>query len=95
MLVGSDIPAITAADIATAFGALGQSEICFGPAPDGGYWLVGQAARARGTAMFADVRWSSEHALADTITNLAGREVAMLRQLTDVDDAASYREFVR
>jgi hypothetical protein len=43
--------------------------------------------------MFVNVRWSSEHALADTMTNLAGREVAMLRQLTDVDDAASYRDF--
>jgi rSAM/selenodomain-associated transferase 1 len=95
VLVGSDIPAITPADIASAFKALGESDFCFGPAPDGGYWLAGQAARARGTEMFVNVRWSSEHALADTMTNLAGREVAMLRQLTDVDDAASYRDFLR
>jgi len=93
-LIGSDIPAITPADIATAFQVLGDSEFCFGPAPDGGYWLVGQAARSRRTPMFGHVRWSSEHALADTMANLPGRSIGMLRQLTDVDDAASYRDYV-
>lgn len=93
-LVGSDIPAITAADIAAAFKAMGERDFCFGPAPDGGYWLAGQAARVRGARMFANVRWSSEHALADTMANVADRQVAVVRQLTDVDDAASYREFV-
>lgn len=94
-LIGSDIPAITAQDIAFAFKALGGRDFCFGPAPDGGYWLVGQAARARGVKMFGNVRWSSEHALSDTMANLAGRQVAMARQLADVDDAASYRDFLR
>ena len=94
-LIGSDIPAIAPADIAAAFRLLGDSEFCFGPAADGGYWLVGQATRARGTPMFANVRWSSEHALGDTISNLAGREVAKVRQLADVDDAASYRQFMQ
>jgi 2-phospho-L-lactate guanylyltransferase (CobY/MobA/RfbA family) len=37
-LIGSDIPAITPADIASAFKALGESDFCFGPALDGGYW---------------------------------------------------------
>ena len=94
-LIGSDIPAITAKDVAAAFRVLGESEFCFGPAPDGGYWLVGQAARTRGTPMFGNVRWSSERALADTMVNVAERRTALLRQLADVDDAASYRDFVR
>jgi len=93
-LIGSDIPAITPHDIAAAFRAMGEREFCFGPAADGGYWLVGQAARSRATPMFAGVRWSSEHALADTMANLAGRQVAMMRQLADVDDATSYRDYV-
>jgi rSAM/selenodomain-associated transferase 1 len=95
VLIGSDIPAVTSGDIASAFKVLGRAEFCFGPAEDGGYWLVGQAARVRGTPMFANVRWSSEHALGDTMRNLAGREVARVRQLADVDDAASYRHFIR
>lgn len=94
-LIGSDIPAITPTDIAMAHRALGVAEFCFGPAPDGGYWLVGQAAHARKTPMFADVRWSSEHALSDTMANLKDRRIDLLRQLADVDDAASYRNFMR
>jgi glycosyltransferase A (GT-A) superfamily protein (DUF2064 family) len=37
---------------------------------------------------FTSVRWSSEHALADTLANFAGRRIAMLRTLHDVDTAA-------
>jgi rSAM/selenodomain-associated transferase 1 len=95
VVIGSDIPAIMPGDIASAFKVLGGAEFCFGPADDGGYWLVGQAGRVRGTPMFANVRWSSEHALGDTMANLKNRPVAMVRQLADVDDAASYRDFTR
>jgi glycosyltransferase A (GT-A) superfamily protein (DUF2064 family) len=59
----------------------------FGPAEDGGYWLVGLGP-CRPARPFAEVRWSTEHALADTLANFAGRRVALLRTLRDVDTAA-------
>jgi glycosyltransferase A (GT-A) superfamily protein (DUF2064 family) len=34
---------------------------------------------------FAGVRWSSSHALADTLANLGGRRVAFAATLSDVD----------
>ena len=37
---------------------------------------------------FDGVRWSTEHARADTLANFAGRRVALLRTLRDVDTAA-------
>ena len=58
----------------------------FGPATDGGYWLVGYGPR-RPQRPFARVRWSGEHALADTLANFRGRRVAFLRPLDDVDTA--------
>jgi glycosyltransferase A (GT-A) superfamily protein (DUF2064 family) len=36
---------------------------------------------------FADVRWSCEHTLSDTLANFAGRRIALLRSLRDVDTA--------
>ena len=42
VIIGSDIPGIGRSDIAAAFAALGSNEAVFGPAADGGYWLVGQ-----------------------------------------------------
>lgn len=87
VIIGSDIPDANAEDILTAFRALGMADAVFGPAMDGGYWLVGASAR-RPTRPFADVRWSSEHALADTLKNFSRHRVAMLRTLRDVDSAA-------
>jgi uncharacterized protein len=87
VVVGSDIPGVTRADIAAAFRALGRADAVFGPAEDGGYWLVGLAPR-RPLSPFAAVRWSTEHALADTLANFHGRRIALLRTLRDVDTAA-------
>lgn len=90
VLVGCDIPGIGAADIAAAFRALrAGAPAVFGPAEDGGYWLVGLGAR-RPAAPFAGVRWSTAETLADTLANLprAGRRAPVLvRRLRDVDTA--------
>ena len=69
------------AHIAEAFRRLGRHDAVFGPAADGGYWLVGLRRRPRLLHPFADVRWSSEHALADTLANLEGRSVAFVATL--------------
>jgi hypothetical protein len=89
-LIGCDIPDAGPADVRAAFRALGSAQAAFGPAEDGGYWLVAMAPR-RPARPFAAVRWSSEHALADTLANFVGRRVAMLRTLHDVDTAADLR----
>jgi rSAM/selenodomain-associated transferase 1 len=90
VLIGSDIPGLARRDIAEAFRALGRADAVFGPAEDGGYWLVGLGPR-RPAHPFRDVRWSSEHALGDTLANFHGRRIALLRSLRDVDTAADLR----
>jgi len=85
-IVGTDIPALGAGDVAAAFRALGRAQAVFGPSEDGGYWLVALSPR-RPARPFGGVRWSTEHALADTLANFAGRRVALLRVLRDVDTA--------
>jgi hypothetical protein len=91
LIVGTDVPGIRPAHIAEAFARLGSCDAVLGPATDGGYWLVGARRRPRVLRPFAGVRWSSPHALADTLANLAGRRVVLAATLSDVDDAASYR----
>lgn len=86
VLVGCDIPGLSREDLAAAFRALGRADAVFGPAEDGGYWLVGLGPR-RPAHPFADVRWSTRHALADTLANFRGHRVALLRRLRDVDTA--------
>jgi len=87
VLIGSDIPAIRPSHIAAAFRALGDHDAVFGPASDGGYWLTGMARRKPFAGCFDNVRWSSPHALADTIGNLGDHRIALIDQLSDVDDA--------
>lgn len=89
LIMGSDVPSVTIAEVARAFRALGNHDAVFGPAADGGYWAVGFRRRPRFVDPFRDVRWSTEHALSDSLANLAGASVAMLNMHEDVDDAAS------
>lgn len=91
IIVGSDIPGIRATHIAKAFELLGRADAVFGAAPDGGYWLVGLRRKPSLLKAFAKVRWSSPDALADTLANLEGKQLAFAQTLSDVDDDEAYR----
>ena len=91
VIIGTDIPEISTRHISQAFHALGSNDAVLGACDDGGYWLVGLRRTPRVLDIFAGVRWSSAHTLADTLANLAGMRVAMLEQLSDVDDGENHR----
>lgn len=94
VIIGSDIPEIEQRHIAAAFARLGSHDAVFGPARDGGYWLVGVRRRPHLRHLFRKVRWSSEHALADSLAGLDRRSrVALLEELEDIDDGASYARY--
>ena len=95
VLIGSDIPGLKAPQIERAFRALHNHDLVFGPSTDGGFWLVGAR---RGPAspcryllhLFESVRWSSSHALEDTLLNINDARVAFVDMLEDVDDYSTY-----
>jgi rSAM/selenodomain-associated transferase 1 len=92
VLVGADIPALSADHITTAFRLLGNHDLVFGPAEDGGFWLVGASHPWRLPSLFKHVRWSSPHALADTLAGIPQRlKVGFADRLEDVDDGEAYR----
>jgi rSAM/selenodomain-associated transferase 1 len=94
VIIGSDIPAITAAHVWSAFRALGSHDLVFGPAADGGYWLVGARRRPFMPALFRQVRWSTEHALADTLAGAPPRvRIAFVATLEDIDDLCALRRW--
>jgi rSAM/selenodomain-associated transferase 1 len=90
IIVGADIPALRPAHVAEGFALLGRHDAVLGPAPDGGYWMIGlrRGGRAPPAGLFRDVRWSSAHALADTVASLAPLDVGFAATLRDVDVAA-------
>lgn len=94
-IIGSDVPGITAARVAAAFRLLGRHDAVFGPASDGGYWLVGLKRTRRIPRMFGGVRWSSADTLADSKANLAGYTVADVALLDDVDELCDLEQHGR
>jgi hypothetical protein len=91
VVLGSDTPTVTRSDVAAAFRALGPNRAVFGPASDGGYWLIGLRRGLGEPLPFDGVRWSTADALADTIANLDGAPSVLLREQEDVDDGPSLR----
>jgi len=92
VVAASDAPTLSPEDISEAFRALaGDSDVVFAPAPDGGFSLVGMTGNVDPAAVFpAGVRWSSEHALADSTRSAEakGYRVRLLPTLPDVDEIA-------
>lgn len=95
IIIGSDIPAITRRDIYSAFRLLGSNDVVFGPANDGGYWLVGARRMPFTPQIFHNIRWSSPHTLTDTIDNLNNLSHAMARQRSDLDTLDDYRKWLK
>ena len=88
-LIGCDIPDARAVDVQAAFRLLGSNDAVFGPAADGGFWLIAVGPR-RPSDLFGAARWSTEHALADTLGQFRRHRVGFLRTLSDVDTKADH-----
>ena len=85
LLIGSDIPAISKEHIKLAFKQLLSADAVFGPAEDGGYWLIGLNRFVR-PPILKNVRWSSNYALSDTLNKFdSDIRIDYLPTLSDVD----------
>jgi rSAM/selenodomain-associated transferase 1 len=89
--IGTDCPSVTPSRLAGAFAALRESAAVFGPSEDGGYWLVGQSVAEPG--LFADIDWSTEKVLAQSLDRAASLDltVSRLDTLRDVDNEVDLR----
>ena len=89
LVIGTDCPQVTRSDIADGFMALKKHAAVFGPADDGGFWLMGMKAPIKAD-VFENVRWSHVDTLSDIEANIDG-SVHHLRTLIDVDDLKALR----
>jgi rSAM/selenodomain-associated transferase 1 len=91
IIVGTDIPTLPLSLVVDAFRALERADVVLGPTSDGGYYLVG--ARGAWPDLFRGVRFSSPHALADTLAAAegAGAEVELLSPWYDIDEPEDLR----
>jgi hypothetical protein len=88
--VGSDCPALTAEQVRRALAELDRSDVVFGPATDGGYWLVGIGERVAARALpvlFDTIAWGTEQVLGASLARaaVADLSVSLLEELSDID----------
>ena len=76
--------------IAQAF-ACSPKQSVFGPASDGGFWLIGARRRRPCRPIVCRRALSSHHALADTQRNLGDGSVGPVETLDDIDTADDLR----
>jgi glycosyltransferase A (GT-A) superfamily protein (DUF2064 family) len=90
IVIGTDCPQVTARDIAEGFRALKSHNEVFGPATDGGFWLMG-ANGPLPPSMFDNIQWSHKDTLSDIADKTDGA-FGVLRTLTDIDDLKALQE---
>jgi hypothetical protein len=86
LLVGSDIPLVTASHVREAADTLqADGGLVLGPADDGGYYLIGMTQPH--AALFEGIAWGGESVLADTlrVAERIGVGVRLVRRAYDVD----------
>lgn len=84
-LVGADIPDLSASIILHAFNLLSDNDLVYGPAEDGGYYLVGMKKLIK--EVFENVPWSSDTTLSKSVeqAGIAGYTVGYTNKLWDID----------
>ncbi|REG89829.1 TIGR04282 family arsenosugar biosynthesis glycosyltransferase [Winogradskyella sediminis] len=85
VLIGSDLPDINATHIMNGLKALEANDVVFGPAEDGGYYLVGMSQLE--ASVFTNKPWSQPHLLTETLQELQKNNVSVstLDTLNDID----------
>jgi rSAM/selenodomain-associated transferase 1 len=84
-LVGADIPDLSSAIIMNAIDVLSSHDLVFGPAQDGGYYLVGMRTLIK--EVFEDVPWSSDQTLEKSLdqSKKFKYSVGFTETLSDID----------
>ncbi len=90
LVVGGDCPGLGASILEDAAERLCESDMVIGPAVDGGYYLLGL--RTPQPSLFQAIPWSTPAVFPATLAQARASRlsVAILRELEDVDDIASW-----
>jgi len=93
VLVGTDIPEITAGHFKDAFESLKEHDLVLGPSIDGGYWLMGLK---RWHDVFQGIDWGTEKVFEQTMDQAKhlGLRVRRLNPLEDIDTIVNLRKIM-
>ena len=96
VLVGTDIPWLTADRVRDAVGTLtAEGGVVLGPADDGGYYLIGMTRTHEG--LFEQIAWGTGSVLSDTLraAERCGVDARLIQSAYDVDTIDDVRRLER
>lgn len=93
IIIGSDLLDLKANQINEAFEKLNTQEVVFGPAKDGGYYLLGLSKYQ--ACIFQNKPWSEDHLLDVTLKELGQKNVSftLLETLNDIDTFEDLKDY--
>jgi rSAM/selenodomain-associated transferase 1 len=97
MMIGSDCYQLTQSELEKGFDILDSNDFVFGPAEDGGYYLIGTTTTF--TKVFDNKTWSTKTVLYEAIRDIENADLTFgeLATLSDVDyeeDLGELRKFI-
>ena len=90
VVIGTDLPTLSTGRLEDAFVALQSTPAVFGPALDGGYYLLGLSAAVPASSrsrLFCDIAWSTSEVLSASLARLreSGLGFQLLPRERDID----------
>lgn len=82
--IGSDLPDLSREIIQVAFEILKVKDTVFGPAKDGGYYLIGM--KKIYDCIFQNKAWSADNLLKDTLKELENNKITFSKKLPLLND---------
>jgi uncharacterized protein len=83
LIIGSDLLDLNENHILTALEKLDSCDVVFGPATDGGYYLLGMNKMI--PSLFNNKDWGTNTVLKDSLENLKNYKVKFIEELNDID----------
>lgn len=94
-IIGTDCPEISAEIIRDAFLNLASFPVVFGPAKDGGYYLLGM--NRLENSLFEEIPWSTSEVLKISAARLKYKNIPfqLLPMLSDIDNEKDWNAYIR
>lgn len=94
VVIGSDCPYLVAEDIDVAFNSLNTNDVVFGPAEDGGYYLMGMTSLQ--AQLFKEIDWGTSEVLRQSLTvcQKLSLNYRLLKTYPDIDHYSDWLRYI-
>lgn len=96
VLIGADVPELSAELILEAADSLKKNDVVLGPAEDGGYYLIGFTGKSFDPQYFQRIAWSTDQVFRQTKEKVLdnNNKLYLIRERCDLDNFDDVKKFL-